>query len=85
MRREPAEAARAIPAHFRLAAVRIVIAETEIRAVAGGLHREQSIRADPAVAVAERGDRVAVEFDREVAVINDDEVIAGAVHFEKVQ
>ena len=87
MRGEAAETTRAVAAHFRLAAVRIVVAETEIRAFLGGLDGEQPIRPDPAVAVAERGDGVGVEFlgEREVAVVNDDEVVAGAIHFEEVE
>jgi len=82
---EAAEAARAVAAHFGFAAVGVVVAETEIRAFPGGLHGEQAVGADAAIAVAERGDGVGVEVDGEVAVVNDDEVIAGAVHFEKVE
>ena len=57
---EAAEAARAVAAHFRFAAVGIVIAEAEIRAIPGRLHGEQAIRPDAAVAVAEGGDGVGV-------------------------
>ena len=82
---EAAEAARAIAAHFGFAAVGVVVAETEVRAFPGGLHGKQSVRADAAVAITEGGDGVGVEVDGEVAVINDDEVIAGTVHFEEVE
>ena len=48
-------------------------------------HGEQAVRADATVAVAEGLDGQTVEFDREVAVIDDDEVITGTVHFIKVE
>lgn len=84
---EAAEATRTIAAHFSLAAVGIVITEAEIRALLGGFHGEQAVGADAAVAITQRGDGVAVEFlgEREVAVVNDDEVVAGTVHFEELE
>jgi hypothetical protein len=41
-----------------------------------GFDCEQSVGADAAVAVAEGFDRLRVELDGEVAVVDDDEVIA---------
>ena len=84
---EAAEAARAVAAHLGFAAVGVVITETEIRAFRGGLDGEQSVGSDAAVAVAESGDGVGVEVlgEREVAVVNDDEIVAGAVHFEELE
>jgi uncharacterized protein (DUF169 family) len=57
----------------------------KVRAVFGGFHGEQAVGSDAAVAVAEGLDGVGVEGDREVAVVDDDEVIAGAVHFVEVE
>ena len=37
------------------------------------------------MAIAESGDDFVIELEREVTVINDNEVIAGAVHFVKVE
>jgi hypothetical protein len=37
------------------------------------------------VTVAERGDGVLIERNVQIAIVNDDEVIAGAVHFVEVQ
>src|SRR5690606_35159726 len=79
------EATRAISAHFSLAAISIVVAEPEVGAVLGGLDGEQAIRANAAVAVAKMGDLIAVELEGEIAVVDDDEVVAGTVHFVEVK
>ena len=85
VRGETPETARAVAAHFRLAAIGIVIAEFEIRAFFGGFDRQQTVRADAAVAVAEGFDGFGVEGNREIAIVDDDEVIAGTVHFVEVE
>lgn len=87
MRNEPAKATRAVAAHFGFTSVGIVIAKTEIRAFLRGFHGQQAVRADASVAIAERGDGIAIQFgcEREVAVINDDEIVAGTIHFEEVE
>lgn len=85
MRGETTKTAGTISAHFGFAAVGIVVTEAKVGAFFGGFDGEKAICTDAAVAVAEGGDGVGVEVDGEVAVINDDEIIPGAVHFEEVE
>jgi hypothetical protein len=37
------------------------------------------------MAIAQSGDRFVIELQRQIAVIDDNEVIAGTVHFVKVE
>jgi hypothetical protein len=82
---ESAEATGTIAAHFCFSAVGIVVAEPEIRAIFRGFHGQQAIGADAAVAIAKSFDGFGVEGNREIAVVDDNEVIAGAVHFVEVE
>ncbi len=81
---EETKATRAVAAHFRFAAIGVVVTEFVIGSFFRWLHRQQSIRTNPAMTIAERGDGVIVEGDREVAVIDDDEIVTGAIHFVEV-
>ena len=82
---EAREAARAVAAHVGFAAVSVVVAHAEVRAVLRGLDGEQAVGPDAAVAVAQAGDLRAGEGGLAVAVIDHDEIISGPVHFCEVQ
>ena len=82
---EEAEAASSVSTHFGFAAIGIVVAELEVGTFLGWFDGEKPIGTDAAMAIAEGGDGVLVEGDGEIAVINDNEVIAGAVHFVEVE
>ncbi len=75
-----AEAAGPVATHFGLPAVGIVVAKLEVGPVLGGFGSQQSIRPHPAMTVADPGDLLAGELDREVAVVDHHEVVSGSVH-----
>ena len=85
MRGEATKAPRSIAAHFGFAAIGVVIAEAVVRAELSGFNSQQSVGANSAVTVAERFDRSGIELDGEFAVVDDDEIVAGAVHFVKLE
>ena len=82
---EAGEAAGTVAAHFGFAAVGIVVAHAEVGFGFGALDEKDSIGADAAVAVAQEGDLGVGERERAVAVVQHDEVIAGAVHLGEMQ
>src|SRR5690606_5731876 len=82
---EAGEAARAVAAHFSLAAIRIVVAHAVVAPVLGGLHDEQAIGPDAALALAESGDLGAVEGEGQITVVENDEIVPRAVHFPKTK
>jgi hypothetical protein len=49
--------------------------------VGRGLDRENAIGSNPTMAIAKQRHARSVQGERSVAIINHDEVIAGAVHF----
>jgi len=71
----------AITAHFRFAAVGIIVTEFDISIAFGRFDCDVAIRSDAAVAIAEEGDLGGGEVGVERAVINHDEVVSGSVHF----
>src|SRR5204863_4665744 len=79
------EATRAIPAHLGLAAICVVVAHPEIRAVLRRLHGDQAVRTDATVPIAKPRNRGLVEAVAEIAVVEHDEVIPGSVHLGEVQ
>ena len=74
------ETAGAISAHFRLAAIGIVVAESEIRSALAWFDRQQAIGPHPTVTIADRGDLLLAELDRKVTIVDHDEVVSGSVH-----
>jgi hypothetical protein len=63
-----------------LAAIGIIIAKAEVGLGLSGLHRQQAIGPDAAMAIAEKVDLRPREREALVAVVDDDEVVARAVH-----
>jgi hypothetical protein len=82
---EASETARAVPAHFRFAAIGIVVTHPEISAVCRRLEDEDAIRPDAAVPIAEPGDLGASEREVAGAIIEQDKVVARPVHFRERQ
>ena len=80
-----AKAARAIAAHLGFAAVGVVVTHFEVATVGGWFHTEQTIGSDAAMAVAELFDLVLGQREAEIAIVQHDEVIAGAVHFGELK
>ena len=75
------ETARAVAAHFGVAAVCVVKVPRPIAFALGVSQEDKTIGADATLAVAEFGDLFTTERGRAVAVINQHEVVARAVHF----
>ena len=83
---EAHEAACAVAALFDLAAVGVEDAVAEIDVGAGRrLDHQQLITADAAVAVGDRLDARGGEIDRRARGVDDDEVVAQAVHLGEAQ
>ena len=81
---EAGEAAGTVAAHFGFAAVGVVVAHAEVGSGLSGFDGEETVCADAAVAVAQGGDLRAAEGEAAVPVVEDDEVVAGPVHFPEV-
>ena len=78
---ESCKTAGAIPAHFRLTAVAVVVAHAKIRVAIRRLYGQQSIRANAPVPVTEARYGGAIEGEAPCAIIEDNEVVSRAVHF----
>ncbi len=79
------EAAGAVAAHFRFAAVGIVVAHAEIGAVRGTFQEEHAVGPDPAMAIADARDLFAGQLEVAHPIVEQDEIVAGAVHFRETQ
>ena len=75
------ETTRAVAAHFGLAAVAVMVAHPEVGTAFGGFDREEAIGSDAAVAVAEMGDGFPGKSPVQIAVVEQDEIVARTVHF----
>ena len=83
---EAHEAARAVAALFDLAAVGVEDAVAEIDVGArGGLDHQQLVAADAEVAVGDRLHARRAQVDRRAGGVDDDEVVAEAVHLGEAQ
>ena len=76
---EGGDAASAVAAHGAEATVGVVVAHLEVEAVAGGVEGHQAVGADAEAAVAEARNLVGAEAEGAVAVVDDHEVVAGAI------
>jgi hypothetical protein len=82
--RNRTRSARAVAAHFRLAAVGIIIAHAEIGlGSVRRFHGEEAVGANAEVAMAERRNLFAGEIDSERTVVDDDEIVARTGHFNE--
>ena len=79
----PSKTPRPISAHLSIAAVGIVKFPRPIRAAHGIAQINQSVRADPALAMAQLSDLFATEGNLIFAIIHQHEVIPRAVHLGK--
>lgn len=76
-----AEAAGPVATHFRFAAIGIVVAESDVGTLFGRLHGEESIGSNPAMSVAKTSDLFTREALVEGTVVDDNEIVAGSIHF----
>src|SRR5271165_502469 len=77
------EAPSTVPAHFRFPAVAVEISHPKIRLGCGTLGEKQAVRADTAMAVTQKGYLLRREFVICAPIIDEDEIVPGAVHFRK--
>ena len=83
--RETREAAGAIPAHLGFTAVAVVIAHSKIGAVRPRFEQKNSVCPHPAMSVTNPRDLLRPQPDLAAAIVDHDEVVAGAVHFREAQ
>ena len=83
--RKPRKAARAVATHLGLATVVVVVTHPKIRVRLRGLDDEQTVRANATMAVAKPGNSGGVERERAIAIVEQDEIVSGPVHFGKIQ
>ncbi len=83
---EAGKATGAVPAHFRVGAVRVIEAPCPVCPSRGaGDEEHEAVGSDAELPVAEAGDGGPVESHAVVAVVEQDEVIARAAHLEEVE
>jgi hypothetical protein len=82
---ESGEAAGAVPAHLRFAAIGVVVTHPEIRPIARPLQDEDAIGSHSAMAIAKPGNFLPAEDEIAGAVIEENEIVPGAVHFREAQ
>jgi hypothetical protein len=86
LRAEPGETTRAVAAHLGFTAIGIEVAHAQLGLV-GRRHlgHEHAVGPDAAVPIAEAGDDFRRELPFARPVVEQDEVVAGAVHLGEVQ
>ena len=75
----------AVSAHFRFAAIGVVVAHPKIRAVRRALQHEHSICAHPAVPIANLRDLIRGQLQIAKAIIDHHEIVPRAIHFHETQ
>ncbi len=83
--RKTREAPRAVATHLRLAAIGVKITHPKIGAVGRFFEQQNSVGADAAMAIAKACDLAAVEMNVARAIVDQDEIVARAVHFCETQ
>src|SRR5260370_4153522 len=81
--REPGKTASAIAAHLGLTAIAVVISHLEIGAVGGIFQQEYSVSSDAAMTIAQKCDFIRVQPNVPRTIIQQNEIVPGAVHFRK--
>src|SRR5271166_6122477 len=77
------EAPSTVTAHFRFPAVAVEISHPKICLACKALGEKQAVRADTAMAVTQKGYLLRREFVICAPIIDEDEIVPGAVHFRK--
>jgi hypothetical protein len=79
--RKTREATRAVATHFRFAAIGVKITHPKIGTVGRLFEQQNSIGPDAAMAIAKACDLAAIEMNVALAIVDQDEIVARAVHF----
>ncbi len=77
---EPRKATSSIPAHFRLAAIGVVIAHPKVGPLRSGLNSENPVSTHTTMAVAKPCNAGSIQGKLAVPIVEHDEVVARAVH-----
>jgi hypothetical protein len=83
--RESGETTRAIATHLGLTAISIVIAHPKVRAIRRLLEDENAVRADAAMAIAQKRNLFARERKLSGTIIEQYEIVPGAIHFRETE
>lgn len=77
------KASRTVAAHFGFAAVRVVVAHPVIGSILRRLDCEKPVCSDSTLTLADFFNLFAGQVERVVTVIDNNEIVAGTVHFRK--
>src|SRR5580700_12053767 len=72
-----------VTTHFRFPAVAVEISHPKICLACGALGEKQAVRADTSMAVTQKGYLLRRKFISTAPIIDEDEIVPGAVHFRK--
>src|SRR5437016_8073473 len=82
---ETGKTTRAIAAHFRFAAVAVVVAHPEIGAVGRGFDQQNPIRPYPAMTIANSRDLLRAQMHFASTIVDHDKVVPRTVHLGESQ
>jgi hypothetical protein len=82
---ETGKTTRAIAAHFRFAAVAVVVAHPKISAVSRGLDQQNSIRPNPAMTIANFRDLLRSQMHFAGTIVDHDKVVPLTIHLGESQ
>jgi hypothetical protein len=77
------EAPSTVTTHFRFPAVAVEISHPKIGLACGTLDQKQTVPADTSMAVAQKSYLLRRKFVSTAPIIDEDEIVPGAVHFRK--
>src|ERR1700746_3164764 len=77
------EAPSTVTTHFRFPAVAVEISHSKIGLARVVLDQQQAVRADPSMAVAQKSYLLRRKFISAAPIVDEDEIVSGAVHFRK--
>src|SRR5205823_5715266 len=82
---ETGKTTRAIAAHFRFAAVAVVVAHPEIGAVDRGFDQQNPIRPYPAMTIANSRDLLRAQMHFASTIVDHDKVVSRTIHLGELQ
>ena len=77
------ETPSAVAAHIRLTTVAVEISHPKVSLAHGLLGKEDPVGANASMTIAQKSYLLGLKFISAVPIIDEDEIVAGAVHFRK--
>src|SRR2546423_6344318 len=82
---ETGKTTRAIAAHFRFAAVAVVVTHPKISAIGRWLHQQNPIRSNPAMTIANFRDLLRAQLHVARAIVDHDKIVPRPIHLGEPQ